>query len=94
MKHFIVPKNISDREYFHHRNALKVFLIILSEINADGHCVISINSIKEKAKISRDNTEESLHFLIMNDRIDLYRIKKNLDRGDVLYYIELGIKGA
>jgi len=89
MKHFIVPKNISEMEYFQDRNALTTLIFLLSEMDDVWRLVTSFKYISFRTGLTINEVERCIFFLEEYDRINLYRIEKKNPEDMQLYFIEV-----
>ena len=89
MNYFIVPKNISEMEYFQDRNALQVLILLLSEMDEVWRLVISFKYISFKTGLTINEVERCVLFLEECERINLYRIEKKNPEDMQLYFIEV-----
>ena len=91
MNYFVVPKNISEMEYFHDRNTLQVLILFLSEMNDVWRLVTSFKYISFRTGLTINEVERCILFLEEYERINLYRIEKKNPEDMQLYFIEVSV---
>ena len=89
MNYFIVPKDISEMEYFHDRNALQVLILLLSEVNEVGRVVFSFEHISLLTHLPTTEVKRCIFFLEKYGRIEVSRIEKKRPQVKQLYFIEV-----